>query len=135
MSLTRNRLYLLLLAGCLAGYAWLFFTAPGVSGGAELCPIRRVTGIPCPSCGSTRAVRSLMDGDVIQALLINPFGMLIFAVLLLAPAWILYDLLRRKDTLYICYRRMEIQLGKPYIAIPLVLLVVANWIWNIIKGL
>ena len=42
-----------------------------------LCPLRRVTGIPCPMCGSTTAVLHLARAEPLQALAANPLGVLI----------------------------------------------------------
>lgn len=36
------------------------------------CPFKRVTGIPCPGCGMTRAVRFLLHGDVASATAMHP---------------------------------------------------------------
>jgi len=71
MDKRRNRIYLFLGIACLAGYLWLgvaFKTAPekGVMGA---CLIKGVTGIPCPSCGATRSVLSLLHGDIWHAIL------------------------------------------------------------------
>lgn len=46
----------------------------------QLCLLKHVTGIPCPTCGFTRGVSSLMHGDLTQAWLYNP---LLFSVLTL----------------------------------------------------
>ena len=32
------------------------------------CPLRSLTGIPCPGCGAGRCVTALLDGDVAAAL-------------------------------------------------------------------
>ena len=37
-----------------------------------LCPLRRYTGIPCFTCGSTRAVLALISGDLQTAFLTQP---------------------------------------------------------------
>jgi hypothetical protein len=37
-----------------------------------LCPLKFVTGIPCPTCGGTRALRALGHGAVLAALRLNP---------------------------------------------------------------
>ncbi len=38
-----------------------------------LCTFRRLTGVPCPTCGSTRAVLAAGQGRFLEALLHNPF--------------------------------------------------------------
>ena len=37
------------------------------------CTLRRATGIPCGTCGSTRAAFALAQGDAVSALRYNPF--------------------------------------------------------------
>lgn len=49
--------------------AWEFLSPPWAP---TLCLLRRFTGMPCPTCGSTRAVRALADGRPLDALLFNP---------------------------------------------------------------
>jgi Protein of unknown function (DUF2752) len=54
------------------------------------CPLRTVTGIPCPFCGMTRGVTSLVHGHVSAAFSYNPGAFLIVAmavVLLIAWRW------------------------------------------------
>ena len=64
------------------------------------CPLKTITGIPCPMCGMTRGVTSLVHGDFAHALLMNPASYLAvaLAVLLLfqwrtrkvvVPVWLL----------------------------------------------
>ena len=57
----------------------------GFSNGPVLCPFRLVTGYPCPFCGTTRAVGSLLLGDVSASLALNPLG-LVFVVVVAALA-------------------------------------------------
>lgn len=42
-----------------------------------LCPLRRVTGIPCPLCGSTTAVLALSHGRAWDAVVANPGAVLL----------------------------------------------------------
>jgi hypothetical protein len=49
-----------------------------------LCPTHALFGVDCPACGSTRAVRSLLTGDVAGALSHNV--LLVLALPLLAVA-------------------------------------------------
>jgi hypothetical protein len=37
-----------------------------------LCNLRRLTGIPCPTCGATRAGMAIIDGRVLDAIAFNP---------------------------------------------------------------
>jgi len=38
----------------------------------QLCLIKHLTGLPCPTCGFTRGALSLLSGHVAQAWLYNP---------------------------------------------------------------
>jgi hypothetical protein len=49
----------------------------------ELCLFKRITGYPCPTCGSTRGVLHILRGDVPAAWTFNP---LLFTVLAVAAA-------------------------------------------------
>jgi hypothetical protein len=54
------------------------------------CPLRTVTGVPCPLCGMTTSVKAALRGHLHTALAANPFGILavMTAVVLLArPTW------------------------------------------------
>jgi Protein of unknown function (DUF2752) len=54
------------------------------------CPLRTLTGIPCPFCGMTRGVSALVHGHVSAAFTYNPGAFLIVAmaiVLLIAWRW------------------------------------------------
>lgn len=37
------------------------------------CPFHMLTGLQCPSCGSSRALYHLLHGDIIVGLTFNPF--------------------------------------------------------------
>jgi uncharacterized protein DUF2752 len=54
------------------------------------CPLRTLTGVPCPFCGLTTSVKAVLQGDLHAALVANPFGLaaVAFAVaLLVRPRW------------------------------------------------
>jgi hypothetical protein len=135
----RSRLYILVIIACFSGYIWLFFagfTNHRVQNTSiEVCLIKRITDIPCPSCGSTRALMALLNGRLSESLLTNPMGILVAAIMLIAPAWILYDFATKGQTFYKVYNQLETVLKKPGTATPLILLVLMNWVWNIAKGL
>lgn len=120
------------------GYAWLYYEmklATEAASSAGVCLLKHVTSLPCPSCGTTRSVMAMLQGDWWQAFFLNPFGYLIAGILLLVPLWILFDLFTKRSTLFNAYHKIERGVVKPVCAIPLVVLVLINWIWNIMKGL
>lgn len=138
MQMSKKGLYGLLIIACIAGYIWLYFgltlkQPESVATGA--CLIKHITHIPCPSCGSTRSVISIIKGDFSGAFLLNPLGYLVALIMLIVPLWILFDLSTKKETLLKFYYRIEHKLKNPKYAIPLIIMVLANWIWNIKKGL
>ncbi|NJO93044.1 MAG: DUF2752 domain-containing protein [Chloroflexia bacterium] len=138
-SLTRNKLYIFLFSACIAAYSWLFidfaYLQPYDKDSTSPCIIKNVTGVPCPSCGSTRAIVALFNGDLVGSLHWNPIGLLLSLILIITPFWITYDVVLKRDSLLNFYRKSEKFIRKWYIAIPAIGLIIANWIWNICKGL
>ncbi len=55
------------------------------------CPFRAITGIPCPTCGTTHAAVALLHGRLGQALALNPLATLAAVAFLagglIAPLW------------------------------------------------
>lgn len=72
---------------CAAALLLLPRVAPGVVPGlaASLpgCPIKTLTGLPCPTCGATRATLALSDLDPLAALAWNPLVAVAWGILLL----------------------------------------------------
>lgn len=138
MTIDRNKLYTILFTACIAGYIWLYFslnTTETKNKSFEFCLIKHTTNIPCPSCGSTRSIISLTKGNFLEALIINPLGYIVAVIMFSAPIWIAIDIITKRKTLFEFYQKIETYLKKPRYAIPLLLLVIINWIWNITKGL
>lgn len=135
--MTRNRLYLLLALGVSAGYGWVAWTSWKTNDHSDFTPclFKKTTGIACPSCGSTRSVLSLAHGHFTDALLLNPLGIFMAAIMLIAPFWLLYDIILKKDTLYNSYKKSENILRIKWVAITLIIILLINWAWNIQKGL
>ena len=85
----------LLALGLLAGtlllplLAFDWVTAPG---SLVLCPLRAVTGVPCPSCGLTRALAHLERGHWAEAVRFHPFSPLVFLLLLALVIMLLFEL-------------------------------------------
>ena len=136
--MSRNKLYVFLSSACAAGYIWLILTYNrDISNSVEpgVCLFKRLTTIPCPSCGTTRSVLSILHGDFAGALYWNPFGLILALALIITPFWLSYDLAGHNDTLSRAYNHTEKILKQKWIALPLIGLVILNWIWNIYKGL
>ncbi len=138
-TLNRNKLYLLLLLACFAGYVWVYYNytynLDNFNNGINTCIIKQVTGIPCPSCGATRSIISLLQYNLEEALYWNPIGIILVIIMTISPIWIVFDYLRKKDSLYIFYRRVEVLFRNKYIVGIAIFLILANWIWNYQKGL
>ncbi len=138
MPLNRNRFYLSMTLACAISYVWIALIGrlkpEEIGTKFDLCPIHRFAHIPCPSCGSTRSVLALMNGDLAGGLYWNPLGYFIFAVLLIVPFWIAYDLVLKKSTLIHSFQLFENTLRRRWVAIPAIALILVNWVWNIVKA-
>jgi hypothetical protein len=63
---------------------------PGVG-----CPLRAMTGVPCPFCGMTRGVTDAVHGQLATAASLNPGSVfLVLAAIVLLVAW------RRRTVLF-----------------------------------
>ena len=135
--MSRNKLYIPILIFCLGGLFWIKYHMPreGHTPQVTVCPVKKVTGLPCPSCGSTRAVVSLVQGDVKKSFLENPIGILLVSFIIMGPPWIVWDFLSGNATFMYWYERAEAFIRRRSVAIVLIGLIVINWIWNIMKGL
>ncbi len=136
--MNKKGLYLIITLGLIAGYSWLAYILLRETPkhhSMPVCFFKNITGVPCPSCGNTRSVLTLIKGNFTDAVLINPLGLIIAFILLIFPFWLLYDTVYKKDTLYKSYLNFEKIVKNKYIATVLIVLLIANWIWNIQKGL
>ena len=133
---TRNRLYSLVLAVCTVGFGWLLYHrfTPEDQNGLRFCFLKTATGLPCPACGTTRAVDALLSGHIMEAIQWNPFGFPVALIMMVAPVWIVCDFLVGSDSFFRLYKRAELKLSAAGIALPLIVLVLVNWIWNYYKG-
>ena len=82
----------------LAGAALLAPTVlrPGAHG-PVLCPMRRVTGVWCPTCGMTRAVGWLAHGDLHESLRYHPLAPLLLIEGAVVAAILVYRHRTRRD--------------------------------------
>lgn len=134
--MSKNRLYAIILIACLSGFIYLIYSFQGFkTSDTTVCLIKNLSGFPCPSCGTTRAVTLVFRGRFWESLQMNPFGILVSAIMTIVPFWILSDLMLKKESFFIFYKKAEAVLRRKGMAIPLIILVFLNWMWTIYKDL
>ena len=57
--------------------------ANGFNDGPIVCPIRLLTGFPCPACGTTRSVGAISTGDFDLAWNLNQLGFALITAILI----------------------------------------------------
>ena len=90
------------------------------------CAFKMLTGVPCPSCGATRAGLALLQGHVADAFVVNP---LVTSLYLAGAVWAALRLGFR--------RRISINAAKPVRWAAIALLAAAgaaNWAYVIAAG-
>lgn len=95
------------------------------------CIFHSLTGIPCPGCGTTRVWQYLMHGEIYNALYTNPVSLVLEVAFVVCVAWMWIDSIRGTKT---HYKVMHASI-KPWFIVLVVLVTMANWYWNIKKGL
>lgn len=119
------------------GYGWILWSLFAQSSGENLpllCPIKRITGIPCPSCGSTRSLVKVLHGQLEDAFLINPIGLGLAIGLVLAP-FLLVSEFKTAGNRPTLSDKIEAVFRKKLVYVPALIFIVLNWVWNIHKGL
>ena len=94
-----------------------------------VCLLKGLTGFPCPTCGSTRAVGRLAHLDLAGALAMNPLTTLAAALVAL---WAVADfgLLTRG-------RGLDLEVGRPLgrlVRWLALVAVAANWLYLVVAG-
>lgn len=95
------------------------------------CLFKSVTSVPCPGCGGMRSATLLFHGDIAGALRTNPLSVLTIIFIGVSAIWLLADIIRNRDTYWEIYRRRWSRTA----TIIVILIILANWAWNIYKGL
>lgn len=92
-----------------------------------LCPLLAFSGIPCPTCGATRALAALATGDLPAALALNPLIAVTAGLLLLAGSVSAFRRLDRRPA----YRWVLDPREKHLLRHLIIILCAANWIYLI----
>jgi len=72
LQLREHRVLAAMFLSGVAGIILLRVFDPATSGVFPPCPVRYLTGLYCPGCGSLRALHALLHGDLRRALAMNP---------------------------------------------------------------
>lgn len=128
--MNQHQKYILYILAISSAALYLFlFPEGGETAFNSHCLFRRVTGFPCPGCGTGRGLLLLLKGDFLNAWWMNPFSYLLFFAGIFLPGWIMRDLIQKK-------RSLEFFLQKPWplkIQMSMFSLLGINWIWNFLK--
>lgn len=65
--------------------------------GPVICPVRLVTGLPCPGCGLVRAFVACAHGDLGHAFALNLFAPVLFIALAVFVGWYGAELAARRS--------------------------------------
>lgn len=76
-----------------------FVVTPAVStSGPELCPMRLITGLPCPGCGLTRSWIAAAHGDLADGFAYNIFGPISLLATIVFVVAVGFLLIRKRST-------------------------------------
>jgi hypothetical protein len=117
-----------------AGQIWIVYSYFRLESREETfntCIFRRVTGIPCPSCGTVHSIISIAHGRFSQALEENPMGYAGLLMVAVIPWWVLADLLLSRDSFYRFYLGTEKVLKRKTVIIPLLLIIMLLWAFRL----
>jgi len=121
--------YLAIIFILISGYFFLYNFSNLIEGDT-FCIFKSITGFPCPACGSTRATLLLLHSQFWNSILINPFGLLTNILVIFSIFWMIIDIIKNKET-FLPFLKRDWNIN---IKIFVLVVVLANWIWNIVKG-
>ena len=99
---------------------------PPHSSAPSLCKLKAITGIPCPTCGATRAVKAIAVGRFVEGWLHNP---LVVTAMTAGGAFLLIRLSTGWTITLSASRRTRALLW-----IAIAILLTGNWIYLIARG-
>jgi hypothetical protein len=91
----RAKLLRTVVLGSVLGGSYALY--PYCLAGPILCPFRLMTGLPCPTCGLTRAFCFVAHGRVSESLAFHWFGVPLFLLALVCFIASVWDLVARRD--------------------------------------
>jgi hypothetical protein len=100
-----------------------------------VCPSKLVYHIPCPGCGLTRATIHFFQGNIYNAFNYNLNVLFSSLFVLVTPFMYAFDILFKKEFLYMLWIKIKEMLEKPMPLILLILVELIVWINNFMKGI
>lgn len=135
--MTKNTLYITTLLICFFGYGWLFLlrSIPIIEPQYDftVCVFKRITSLPCLTCGTSRSANHFFNGALSVSLLLNPLGAIVAAFMIVAPVWIVYDYSTKKQSFYTAFKKGSIACNNKKYVVSFFVLLIINWFWNIYK--
>lgn len=95
-----------------------------------VCLFHVLTGYPCPGCGTVRGLKYFFHLDFYNALMMNPLAVIIAIYMVLCLVWTPIDMIRDDNS----FDRMFHFKLTWRVFVLCVILLAANWWWNIQKG-
>jgi hypothetical protein len=121
----------------LLGFLLARFAAP-IFDLLPACTFRAVVGLPCPTCGATRAGLALAQGELAAAFAFNPLFVICIGALTLWSAVCLLKRWKRKSLVEIFFKKAGVDLKQARIVAPqqfrwlLIGAVLLNWLYLIL---
>ena len=130
--MSRLKLYIGLLSISLASYFWIFYSFHSNETSIwKGCLLKQFAHIPCPACGTTRAIRLLLGGDIKGSFLLNPNVMVVLCLITFIPCWVISEFTLQKNTLYCFYHQSGTVLRNHVLLFFLFLLYPIHYCFNI----
>ena len=93
------------------------------------CPIRNLTGIPCPGCGMTRATIELLNGNIAQSLKHNLLCIPFSLTIILSVTVLAIDTFKKTNKFYTFLNRDLSKTKK----VLLIIGIGISWAFNIFR--
>jgi Protein of unknown function (DUF2752) len=112
--------------GAIGMTVWLWLHLP-----LPQCNFRALLGIPCLTCGSTRAASALLHGEMAQAWLVSPLATVAFCAMAAFDVYAIAILLSRAPRLRLTLASRN---ERRMVVVLLAVAVLLNWIYLLIRG-
>lgn len=103
--------------------------------GVTACPSKLLWHIPCPGCGTTRALLLILKGDILEGISLNPNSIIAVVYLAIFPFLLLIDVIFQVHSVYDLYLFVNKVLSVKWVFVFILMFEFAVWIHNIWSGL